>query len=84
MLSDKRDSLIEEMRKLKTSNNYDTVILMLTDVMREGTDLLVVSNQLQMIEKAFNKKIENGVSVWLDGVLSRKKQIVPQLEAVFK
>jgi len=84
MLSDKRDSLIEEMRKLKTSNNYDTVILMLTDVMREGTDLLVVSNQLQMIEKAFDKKIENGVSVWLDGVLSRKKQIVPQLEAVFK
>jgi len=32
-----------------------------------------------VIEKAFGKKLE-GKSVWLDGVMSRKKQVVPPLE----
>ncbi|WP_367182769.1 DHHA2 domain-containing protein, partial [Sulfurovum sp.] len=34
------------------------------------------------IEHAFNIKLENG-EVWLDGVMSRKKQIIPFLEKQF-
>jgi len=84
MLDTKRDQLINEMKKLKASNNYDTIILMLTDIMKEGTDLLIVSDQLQNIEKAFDKKSDNGSSIWLDKVISRKKQIIPPLEEFFK
>ena len=43
---------------------------------------LVVSNDTSIFEKAFNCKLEGG-KVWLDGCLSRKKQIIPFLEPAF-
>ena len=44
----------------------------------------MVSDDISPVEKAFGKTFDNGYSIWLDGVLSRKKQIVPQLEDVYK
>jgi len=38
---------------------------------------------IEMLEKAFGKKPE-GTHVWLDGVMSRKKQVVPPLQKVMK
>lgn len=84
MLDSKRDGLLEEMKNLKQSSGYHTVLLMLTDIMKEGTELLMVSDDISPVEKAFGKTFDNGYSIWLDGVLSRKKQIVPQLEDVYK
>ena len=57
-------------------------MLMLTDVVKEGTDLLVVSDDASMIEKAFNAKLD-GESMWVDGMMSRKKQTVPPLQEAF-
>ncbi|MDR2933700.1 MAG: manganese-dependent inorganic pyrophosphatase [Rickettsiales bacterium] len=84
MLDKKRDGLIDEMRKLKEEKNYGTVMLMLTDIMKEGTELLCISDEISIIERAFDKQFENGISMWLDGVMSRKKQIIPPLENVLK
>ena len=57
-------------------------MLLLTDIMKEGSELLVISDDADLTEKAFGKASVAG-KAWLDGVLSRKKQIVPPLEAVF-
>jgi manganese-dependent inorganic pyrophosphatase len=51
--------------------------------MKEGSELLVASDDISKIEEAFNTKITDN-KVWLDGVLSRKKQVVPFLEKVFR
>jgi len=77
-----RDELLEEMRKLQSEGNRDTVLLMLTDIIQEGTELLVVSESMEKIESAFNIKLKNN-RVWLSGVMSRKKQIIPFLEKQF-
>jgi len=68
-----------DIAKLKQEGDRHTVILLLTDIMKEGSELLVVSDNADLTEKAYGKATSNG-KVWLDGVLSRKKQIVPPLQ----
>jgi manganese-dependent inorganic pyrophosphatase len=55
---------------------------MLTDVVKEGTDLVVVSDDAALVEGAFDGKLE-GTSMWVDGMMSRKKQTVPNLQKAF-
>jgi len=67
---------------LKVEGKRHSVLLLLTDIMKEGSELLVVSDNDQLTLQAYGKASTDG-KVWLDGVLSRKKQIVPQLQDVF-
>ena len=77
-----KDELMADIKKVKDEQNLHTVALLLTDIMKEGSEVLVVSNDTSIFEKAFNCTLENG-KVWLDGCLSRKKQIIPFLEPAF-
>ena len=77
-----KDELMEDIKKVKDEQNLHTVALLLTDIMKEGSEVLVVSDDTSIFEKAFNCKLEDG-KVWLDGCLSRKKQIIPFLEPAF-
>ncbi|RXJ96710.1 manganese-dependent inorganic pyrophosphatase [Arcobacter sp. AHV-9/2010] len=77
-----KDDLMADIKKVKDEENLHTVALLLTDIMKEGSEVLVVSNDTSIFEKAFNCKLEDG-KVWLDGCLSRKKQIIPFLEPAF-
>ncbi|MCT7524281.1 MULTISPECIES: manganese-dependent inorganic pyrophosphatase [Aliarcobacter] len=77
-----KDDLMEDIKKVKDEQNLHTIALLLTDIMKEGSEVLVVSNDTSIFEKAFNCKLEDG-KVWLDGCLSRKKQIIPFLEPEF-
>ncbi|WP_434355742.1 manganese-dependent inorganic pyrophosphatase [Parasalinivibrio latis] len=67
---------------LKEEGQRHSVMLLLTDIMKEGSELLVVSDDVAIVERAYGKETENG-RVWLDGVLSRKKQVVPPLQDAF-
>lgn len=80
-VADIRDDLYKELEAVKAEGRH-SVLLMLTDVVKEGTDLLVVSDDASIIEKAFNAKL-NGKSMWIDGMMSRKKQTVPPLQTAF-
>ncbi len=77
-----KDDLMKDIKKVKEDEGLHTVALLLTDIMKEGSEVLVVSNDTSIFEKAFNCKLEDG-KVWLDGCLSRKKQIIPFLEPAF-
>lgn len=77
-----KDDLMQDIKKVKDEQNLHTIALLLTDIMKEGSEVLVVSNDTSIFEKAFNCKLEDG-KVWLDGCLSRKKQIIPFLEPAF-
>jgi manganese-dependent inorganic pyrophosphatase len=74
--------LQEDIAKLKEEDGLDTVLLLLTDIMAMGSEVLVASNHNDIIQKAFEKEIVDG-KFWLDGCLSRKKQVVPVLEPQF-
>ena len=84
-LEPKRAAILEEMNKMKDAEGLDMIVLMLTDVMKEASDILFVGNAQAAagFEKAFGGKIQNN-SIYKEKVLSRKKQVVPPLEGAFK
>ncbi|MFP4083851.1 MAG: manganese-dependent inorganic pyrophosphatase [Desulfonatronovibrio sp.] len=77
-----KNDLYEEMKKVKEEGQRHSVFLLLTDIMKEGSEMLVLSDDPSVVEKAFGKAVD-GTSVWLDGVMSRKKQVVPNFEKAF-
>jgi manganese-dependent inorganic pyrophosphatase len=77
-----KDDLFTDMKKLKEEGGLNSVLILLTDIMKEGSQLLVISDDETKIEDAFKCKLENS-QVWLDGVLSRKKQVIPFLQPQF-
>lgn len=59
--------------------SVNMAFFMLTDIIGESTELLFVGNNAEeLIENAFNVSLE-GDSFRLDGVISRKKQLIPSL-----
>lgn len=84
-LAPKRAAILEEMNKMAAAEKLDMVVLMLTDVMKEASDLLFVGNAgaAAGFEKAFGGKLANN-SIYKEKCLSRKKQVIPPLESAFK
>jgi manganese-dependent inorganic pyrophosphatase len=82
LVDDIKADLAKDIQALKDEGSRHSVFLMLTDIMKEGTEMLIVSDDASVVEKAFGVKPEGG-KVWLDGVMSRKKQVVPNLEKAF-
>ncbi|MDD5201870.1 MAG: manganese-dependent inorganic pyrophosphatase [Sulfurimonas sp.] len=81
-LDDRIEDLFEDMQKLKEESGLHTILVLLTDIMIEGSKLLVISDDPSKIEAAFNTKLENS-QAWLPGVLSRKKQVIPFVQPQF-
>jgi len=76
-----RADLVKAMEEVKAGGRH-SVLLMLTDVVKEGTELVVLSDDPALIEKAFDTKL-SGDSMWIPGMMSRKKQTIPNLQKAF-
>ena len=81
-LDARKDEIFEDMKKMKEEDGLHTMIVLLTDIMKEGSQILVVSDDVSKIEAGLNIKLKNN-EAWLDGVLSRKKQIIPFIQPQF-
>ncbi|MDP2848001.1 MAG: manganese-dependent inorganic pyrophosphatase [Humidesulfovibrio sp.] len=78
-----KPALVEECKKLQADGRH-TVMLLLTDIMKEGSEILVVSQDGSLVENAFGAKLGGALnSMWVDGCMSRKKQVVPPMEKAF-
>ena len=77
----RKKEILNYLQTIKQKGGYELVIMMITDITKEGTELLFVGNK-EIIEKSFNEK-PAGESIYLKGVMSRKKQVVPLLEQAF-
>jgi manganese-dependent inorganic pyrophosphatase len=82
VFDDIKADLAADIIKLKEEGNRHSVMLLLTDIMKEGSLMLIASDDPSLIAGAYSVTVENN-EVWLDGVLSRKKQVVPPLQDAF-
>ena len=80
MLS-RKEEFLELMRQVAEKESYSMVLLMLTDVLLEGTQLIYVGDD-DTIQQAFNVTPKDN-AVFLPHVMSRKKQIIPMLSALW-
>ena len=77
----RKDEFIVEMQGAVDRRKYDMVLLMLTDVLLEGTQLLYLGDE-EIIRSAFSPDAKHH-TVFLPQVMSRKKQIIPALSAMW-
>jgi manganese-dependent inorganic pyrophosphatase len=78
---ERKEEFLTLMRQMKAKKNFSMVILMLTDVLMEGTQLIYLGSD-EIIEQAFNTKPKDN-AVFLPRIMSRKKQIIPMLSALW-
>jgi len=74
----RKSELIAEMQVMKIKEQYDMVILLITDILVEASHLIFVGEPFELLEQAFNANIKDQ-ELFLPGVLSRKKQVVPPM-----
>ena len=77
----RKDEFLEEMEKTRKEKDYSLMLLMLTDVLLEGTQLIYLGDE-DAIRMAFSPDAKNNV-VFLPHVMSRKKQVIPALSAMW-
>ena len=73
-----KDEMLSFMKSEADSKGYDVVMLLLTDILTEGSQVLVAGERYDYIEKTFNVELKDSMA-FLPGVLSRKKQVIPPL-----
>ena len=78
---ERKGDFMAAMEKAKTEKGFDIVILMLTDVLKEGTQILYLGDD-DTVQQAFNEKAKDN-TLFLPGVMSRKKQVIPTLSALW-
>ena len=78
---ERKEEFLAVMRRLQEERHYNMVILMLTDVLLEGTQLLYVGSD-EAIRNAFSAEPKDN-ALFLPGVMSRKKQVIPMLSALW-
>ena len=73
-----KDDILAEMNRLEETENLDLCLLMVTDIVVGGTELIVTGKERHLAESLFGLDPTDD-SIFLKDVFSRKKQIVPKL-----
>ncbi len=77
---DRKASLIETMTSVASEDSVDQVLLFVVDILNEEATLLVPNDLVKGVaEKSFGASV-TGDAVVLPGIMSRKKQIIPNLK----
>ena len=77
---DRKDSLMASMTDVASEDGVDQVLLFVVDIINEEATLLVPNDLVKGVaEKSFGATVV-GDTVVLPGIMSRKKQIIPNLK----
>lgn len=79
----RRDEIVAAISDELSSENYDTFVFVVTNILDSDSDILVLGDNQDKIAAAFGVTLEDGRAS-LPGVVSRKKQVVPPLTTVFE
>ena len=76
----RKDEFLSLMESIRLQRGFDTIVLMITDVLMEGTQLLFTGDD-ETIAQAFDIKNPDAHCAFLPKIMSRKKQVIPMLSA---
>ena len=81
VILERKEELLDLMKSIMQEKKQTMMLFMITDVLLEGTHLLYVGND-EVIQQAFSVAPKDN-TVFLPDVMSRKKQIIPMLTAIW-
>ena len=73
-----KEEMLNYMDQKAKEAGLEMVLLLLTDILNEGSEILVTGAKPEIVEKAFKVTLKDK-GAFLPGVLSRKKQVVPPI-----
>lgn len=76
-----KKDMLDYMNKFAEDNNLEFTLLLLTDIINANSEIFVGGPRPELVEKAFNVQLIDRQGT-LEGVISRKKQVVPAITAV--
>lgn len=79
----RKEELLDAMKAQIDTNHYDLFVLLITDILESDSTAIVFGAETVKAEAAFDKRLDDNVLL-LDDVVSRKKQVVPQLTKAFE
>ncbi|WP_299610735.1 manganese-dependent inorganic pyrophosphatase [uncultured Tateyamaria sp.] len=80
LVLDRKDSLMASMVDVAKEDGADEVLLFVVDILNEEATMLIPNDRVKGVaEKSFDATV-SGDTVVLPGVMSRKKQIIPNLK----
>ena len=77
----RKDEISFAMEKEISEKGLDLFMFVITDIINTNSKVMVLGNDKEVVEKAFDKKLDEDDSMLLEGVVSRKKQIAPPILA---
>ena len=78
---ERKSEFLRLMQKKMEKDDLSMILLMLTDVLKEGTQLIYLGDG-EIIQQAFGVTPKDN-TLFLPGIMSRKKQIIPMLSALW-
>lgn len=75
----RREEIEFTMEKEISDKNLDLFIFVITDIINTNSKIIALGNEKEVTERAFNEKLDELDSMFLKGVVSRKKQILPKI-----
>lgn len=78
----RKDALEKDIEKTMADNGYDLFVLLVTNILDSDSMVIAMGQNTDKVEEAFSVTLENNAAL-LEGVVSRKKQVVPPLTDIF-
>ncbi len=76
---ERREELEVAIEKEIADRKIDLFVFVITDIINTNSKIISLGNDKELVELAFNKKLDEYDSMLLEGVVSRKKQIAPKI-----
>ena len=75
----RQNELEEAMNNAITEKGLSLFVLAITDILNSNSEIIALGTKTDAVEKAFDTKLENNTA-FLEGVVSRKKQLLPFID----
>ena len=75
----RQEELETAINKEIETKNLDLFVFAITDILNSNSEVIALGKRVDAVEKAFDKKLENN-KMFLEGVVSRKKQLLPVID----
>lgn len=75
----RQEKLEEAINKEIEEKGLNLFVFAITDILNSNSEIIALGNKSDVVEKAFDKKLDNN-RMFLEGVVSRKKQLLPPID----
>ena len=75
----REEEILKAIQKEIETKNLSLFVFAITDILSSNSEIIALGEKANVTETAFSKKLENN-KMFLEGVVSRKKQLLPAID----